>query len=74
MERGLKMKLIQIRNEPKEWYDKNNDKFREIIEEDSIAVDFQEEGEMLSLHLTKNSFEKLKNREIIFKISGGKDE
>jgi len=68
------MKLIQIRNEPKEWYDKNNDKFREIIEEDSIAVDFQEEGEMLSLHLTKNSFEKLKNREIIFKISGGKDE
>ena len=68
------MKLIQIRNEPKEWYDEDNDKFREIIEEDSIAVDFQEEGEMLSLHLTKNSFEKLKNREIIFKISGGKDE
>jgi len=68
------MKLIQIRNEPKEWYDEDNDKFREIIEENSIVLDFQEDGETLSLHLTKNSFEKLKNREIIFKISGGKNE
>jgi hypothetical protein len=68
------MKLIQIRNEPKEWYDNDNDKFREIIEEDSIVLDFQEDGEMLSLHLTRDSFEKLKNREIIFKISGGKNE
>ena len=68
------MKLIRIRNEPKEWYDNDNDKFREIIEEDSIVLDFQEDGETLSLHLTKNSFEKLKNREIIFKISGGKNE
>ena len=68
------MKLIQIRNEPKEWYDEDNDKFREIIEENSIVLDFQEDGETLSLHLTKNSFEKLKNRKIIFKISGGKNE
>lgn len=69
------MKLIQIRNEPKEWYDNENDKFREIIEESSIVLDFQDENnEVISLHLTKNQFEKLKDKEILLKISGGKNE
>jgi len=70
----MKMKLIQIRNEPKEWYDKDNEKYREIIEENSIILDFQDNGEILSLHLTKDQFEKLKDKEICFKISGGKNE
>tara|TARA_Y100000034_G_scaffold135951_1_gene209967 strand:- start:848 stop:1057 length:210 start_codon:yes stop_codon:yes gene_type:complete len=69
------MKLIQIRNKPKEWYDEENDKFREIIEESSIVLDFQDENnEVVSLHLTKDQFEKLKDREISLKISGGKNE
>ncbi|MBS3143279.1 hypothetical protein J4446_00155 [Candidatus Woesearchaeota archaeon] len=69
------MKLIQIRNEPKEWYDEDNDKFREIVEENSMILDFQDDdNEVLSLHLTKTQFKKLKDKEICFKISGGKNE
>ena len=69
------MKLIQIRNEPKEWYDEDNDKFREIVEENSMILDFQDDDkEVLSLHLTKTQFKKLKDKEICFKISGGKNE
>ena len=44
---GLKMKLIQIRNEPKEWYDDDNDKFRDIVEENSIVLEFQDEDEII---------------------------
>ena len=69
------MKLIQIRNEPKEWYDQDNDKFREIIEENSIVLDFQDgDNEMISLHLTKAQFKKLKDKEIVLNISGGKND
>ena len=71
---GLKMKLIQIRNEPKEWYDDDNDKFRDIVEENSIVLEFQDEDEIISLHLTRNKFDKLKDKKICFKISGEENE
>ena len=72
----MKANLIEIRNQPKEWYDKDNEKYREIIEESDISLEFNLEDydETFTLILNKNTFEKIKDKEILIKISGGKNE
>lgn len=69
----MKANLIQIRNQPKEWYDKENEKYREILEENNIALDFNIDNETFTITLDKNTFDKIKNKEILVKI-GGEDE
>lgn len=64
----MKAELIQIRNKPKEWYDKDNEKYREIMEENDIALDFNINSETFTITLNKNTFKKLKNKEILIKI------
>lgn len=69
----MKANLIQIRNKPKEWYDENSEKYREILEENDIALDFNIDNETFTITLNKNTFEKIKNKEILVKIEGKND-
>ena len=64
----MKAQLIQVRNNPKEWYDKDNEKYREIMEDNDIALDFNINRETFTITLDKNTFEKIKNKEILIKI------
>ena len=64
----MKANLIQIRNKPKEWYDNENEKYREILEENDIALDFNLNNETFTITLNKNTFDKIKNKEISIKI------
>jgi len=64
----MKANLIQIRNNPKEWYDSDNEKFREILEENDIALDFNINNETFTITLNKNTFEKIKNKKITFEL------
>ena len=66
----MKANLIQIRNQPKEWYDNDNDKYREILKENNLAIDFNIEDETFTITLNKNTFEKIKNKEILIKMGG----
>jgi hypothetical protein len=69
----MKANQVQIRNQPKEWYDKDNEKYREILEENNIAVDFNIENETFTITLNKDTLDKIKDKEILIKI-GDKDE
>lgn len=64
----MKANLVQIRNQPKEWYDKDNEKYREIVEENDIAIDFNINNEIFTITLNKDTFDKIKNKEIIIKL------
>ena len=64
----MKANLIQIRNNPKEWYDSDNEKFREILEENDVALDFNINNETFTITLNKNTFEKIKNKKITFEL------
>lgn len=66
----MKAQLIQVRNSPKEWYDKDNEKYREILEDNDIALDFNINSENFTITLNKNTFDKIKNKEIIINIGG----
>ena len=68
----MKANLIQIRNNPKQWYDKDNEKYQEILEENDIALDFNVNNETFTITLNKKTFEKLKNKEIIINIGDKK--
>ena len=70
----MKAQLVQIRNNPKEWYDKDNEKYREIIEDNDIALDFNLNSETFTITLNKNTFEKMKNKEIIINLGGKENE
>ncbi len=69
----MKANLIQIRNKPKEWYDQDNEKYRELLEEKDIALDFNIENESFTITLNKNTFEKIKNKEILIQIGDQND-
>ena len=69
----MKANLIQIRNSPKQWYDKSNDKYRELLEENDLAFDFGLDNETFTVTLNKSTFDKIKNKEIIIKL-GDKNE
>jgi hypothetical protein len=64
----MKANLIQVRNNPKEWYDEDNEKYREILEENDIAIDFNLNNENFTVTLNKSTFEKIKNKEIIINL------
>ena len=68
----MKAQLVQVRNNPKEWYDENNEKYREILEENDIALDFSISNETFTITLNKNTFEKIKNKEITFMLGSKK--
>ena len=61
----MKANLIQVRNNAKQWYDKSNDKYREILEENDMALDFNVNNETFTITINKKTFEKLKNKEIM---------
>lgn len=69
----MKANLIQVRNHAKQWYDKSNDKYREILEENDMALDFNVNNETFTITINKKTFEKLKNKEIMI-VMGGKNE
>ena len=69
----MKANLIQVRNNAKQWYDKSNDKYREILEESDMALDFNVNNETFTITINKKTFEKLKNKEIIITM-GDKNE
>jgi len=69
----MKANLIQIRNQPKEWYDKDNEKYREILEENNVALDFNIDNETFTITLNKNTFDKIKNKEILINIGEEND-
>ena len=71
-EEKMKAQLVQVRNNPKEWYDENNEKYREILEENDIALDFSISNETFTITLNKNTFEKIKNKEITFMLGSKK--
>jgi len=64
----MKASLIQIRNQAKQWYDESNDKYREILEENELALDFNVSNETFTITVDKNTFEKIKNKEIIINM------
>ena len=64
----MKANLVQVRNNPKEWYDSDNEKYREVLEENDIALDFNINNETFTITLNKNTFEKIKNKEIIINL------
>lgn len=64
----MKANLIQIRNQPKQWYDESNEKYREILEENDLALDFKFDNETFTITIGKNALNKIKNREIIIKV------
>tara|TARA_Y100000310_G_C20509428_1_gene728068 strand:- start:314 stop:523 length:210 start_codon:yes stop_codon:yes gene_type:complete len=66
----MKANQVQIRNQPKEWYDQDNEKYREILEENNIAIDFNIENETFTVTLNKNTLNKIKDKEILIKIGG----
>lgn len=69
----MKANLIQVRNHAKQWYDESNDKYREILEENDMALDFNVNNETFTITINKKTFEKLKNKEIMI-VMGGKNE
>ena len=64
----MKADLIQVRKNPKEWYDKENEKYRELLEENDLALDFSLDNETFTVTLNKNTFDKIKNKEIIIRM------
>jgi len=68
----MKANLIQIRNNPKEWYDNDSERYREILEENDMALDFNLNNETFTITLNKDTFEKIKNKEIIINLGGKK--
>jgi len=64
----MKANLIEIRQKPKEWYDNDNEKYREIFEESDMAVDFSINNETFTVTLSKSTFSKLKNKDITIKL------
>ena len=66
----MKANQVQIRNQPKEWYDQDNEKYREILEENNIAIDFNIENETFTVTLNKNTLNKIKDKEILIKLGG----
>ena len=64
----MKADLIQVRKNPKEWYDKDNEKYRELLEENDLALDFSLNNETFTVTIDKNTFDKIKNKEIIIKL------
>ena len=64
----MKANLIQVRQNPKEWYDSDNEKYREVLEENDLAIDFNINNEIFTITLNKNTFERMKNKEIIIKL------
>ena len=70
----MKANQIQIRNQPKEWYDTDNEKYREILEENNIAIDFNIEDETFTITLNKDTFDKIKDKEILINLGGNQNE
>jgi len=64
----MKADLVEIRNNPREWYDKDSEKYREILEENSIALDFSINNETFTITISKNTLNRLKDKEIIIKL------
>ncbi len=64
----MKADLIQVRKNPKEWYDKDNEKYRELLEENDLALDFNLNDETFTVTINRNTFDKIKNKEIIIKL------
>lgn len=69
----MKANQIQIRNQPKEWYDNENEKYREILEENNVAIDFNIENETFTITLNKNTLNKIKDKEILIKLEDKND-
>ena len=52
----MKANLIQIRNNPKEWYDNDSERYREILEENDMALDFNLNNETFTITLNNHTF------------------